>query len=815
MIARARSLPHAALVLAVATLCGVSHASDFTSQRLLVEAQGAERPAWLAPQLTKELRGRMSRLDSSLLANIARTAASKWSGTSSFTLDLFEDASFVIEVQKVERHGREGRFVIHGAITEGGKRTNGTALLSVVDGVIQAEMQTEGGRKFAIQHAGGDLCRISEMDPHAAMGECASQPSDTPPVLTNKADETRASAAMSANTQSANAEAEPAIVDIMIAYTPAFERTMGSVAAVEARAQLAIAVANQMFEASDIKARMRLVHTARVDYVEDGDMSVDLWRFADPTDGYMDEVAQLREQYAADVVHLFESYQEFRRGQATGYPSDYHAVVISGETSLFTHELGHNFGCQHDRDAAGTGGSSYAFGHVFTAADDGRKYGCVMSYTGNAGAQQLLRFSNPNILYKGTPTGIPKGRSDSADNARKVDLTAPMLASMRNADGSTTRMPVFATPPVTSFAATPIGTTSARQNIRLAFAGGSRARPLQVSDFQITGDSDAFLVEIWNPTAGQFLSAPAFTIPENGVMLFVRFRPTREGTAQASIRLNIDDPAYRYTPPPIQLIGNASEPLLKNISTRVAVGTGEDALIGGFIVGGDAPRQVVVRALGPSLATQGIAGALADPTIELYRGADLIAQNDEWVDGMPRESIKWSGVAPTRDLESAVLHTLEPGSYTAVVRGHDGGTGVALVEAYDLETHGASQLRNISTRGRVASGEAVMIGGFILGGATPSRVLVRALGPSLASSGVAGTLGDPSLEIFNAQGNAIAANDNWRSDDERAIEESGAPPSDDREAATLLTLQPGSYTALVRGVNDTTGVGLVEVYKLQ
>jgi hypothetical protein len=462
----------------------------------------------------------------------------------------------------------------------------------------------------------------------------------------------------------------------MIVYTPALEKSLGSSQAVQARAQLAISIANATFAASEIKARVRLAHTAKVNYVENADMSVDLWRLADPTDGYMDDVAPLREQYAADVVHMFGSFDTFRRGQATGYPSDYHAVVISGETGLFVHELGHNFGCQHDRDAAGTGGSSYAFGHVFTGAEDGRRYGCVMSYTGNAGAQQLSRFSNPNISYKGTPTGVPKGRVDSADNARMVDLTAPMLAGFRGADGSSNRMPVFAAPPRLSFPITAPGATTVRQNIRLAFAGASRQRPLRVTDFRVTGDANAFLVEVWDATAQQYLTGADFTIPPNGLTLLVRFRPTRDGAAQAAITFNIDDPAYRYHPPAIQLTGNATVPLLKNVSTRATVGTGDDALIGGFIVGGDAPREIIVRAIGPSLAASGVAGALGDPAIELYRGADLIAQNDEWVDGPPRESIKWTGVAPARDLESAVLARLEPGSYTAVVRGVDGATGV-------------------------------------------------------------------------------------------------------------------------------------------
>ena len=815
MMVRPRVMGWVVLFAAFSTVCPSSDASLSGTRRLIAEAQTTERPAWMATQLRNETRGRMARFDAASLANVAQLAAELPRPQTAFALDLFDNATFDVLVEDVSRFGGEGKFVVRGTLVESGRRTSGTALLSIVDGAIQAELLTEDGRKFAIQHAGDDLCRISEMDPRGSIGECAFQPGTRSAEGKDAAAIRTAVAARTGEMVTAEtADAEPAVVDIMIVYTQAFQQSMGSAAAAEARAQLAIETANQMFAASEIQSRMRLVHTAKVSYVEDADMSVDLWRLADPTDGFMDEVAQLREQYAADVVHLFGSYQNFRRGQATGYPSDYHAVVISGETSLFTHELGHNFGCQHDRNAAGTGGSSYAFGHVFTA-DDGQKYGCVMSYTGNAGAVKLQRFSNPNISYKGTPTGIPKGRVDSADNARMVDLTAPMIAAMRAPDGSGTRMPVFVNPPRLSFPMTAVGATAPPQNTRLAFAGASRGRPLRVTEFRITGDADAFVIEIWDPNTRQYLSGPEFTIPENGLTLFVRFRPVREGTAQAAITFNIDDPAYRYAPPPVQLVGNASAPLLKNISTRVAVGTGDDALIGGFIVGGDAPRDILVRAIGPSLSSQNIPGVLADPTLQLYRGSELIAQNDEWVNGFPRESIKWTGVAPTRDLESALRQRLEPGSYTAVVRGHDGGTGVALVEAYDLETQGGTELLNISTRGRVQSGEEVMIGGFILGGATPNRILLRALGPSLSGAGVSAALDNPALEVFDSQGTAIAANDNWRSDNESAIEATGAPPSDDREAATLLELQPGAYTAVVRGTNNSSGVGLVEVYMLR
>jgi hypothetical protein len=158
---------------------------------------------------------------------------------------------------------------------------------------------------------------------------------------------------------------------------------------------------------------------------------------------------------------------------------------------------------------------------------------------------------------------------------------------------------------------------------------------------------------------------------------------------------------------------------------------------------------------------------------------------------------------------------LDPGSYTAVVRGFAGGTGVGLVEAFDLENNSEAEVANISTRGEVRSGDEVMIGGFILGGGSSRRMLVRALGPSLTSGGVSGTLSDPVLDLYDSQGARLTSNDNWRSDQEQEINGTGIAPEDHREAATLQTLPPGAYTAVVRGAGETTGVALVEVYKLQ
>jgi uncharacterized delta-60 repeat protein len=246
-----------------------------------------------------------------------------------------------------------------------------------------------------------------------------------------------------------------------------------------------------------------------------------------------------------------------------------------------------------------------------------------------------------------------------------------------------------------------------------------------------------------------------------------------------------------------------------NISTRLRVETGDNVLIGGFIITGSQPKKVLMRAIGPSLP---LAGLLANPTLELHDGAGtLITSNDNWMDAPNKQEIIDSTIQPTNDLESAILMTLEPGLYTAIVRGANDTTGIALVEAYDLDLTADSILANISTRGLVQTADNVMIGGIIIVGTDAQEVLLRAIGPSLP---VAGALADPTLELHDKDGVTIASNDDWRRDQEADIMATMIPPTDDAESAILMTLTPDAYTAIVRGKDDTTGIALFEAYQL-
>jgi hypothetical protein len=240
------------------------------------------------------------------------------------------------------------------------------------------------------------------------------------------------------------------------------------------------------------------------------------------------------------------------------------------------------------------------------------------------------------------------------------------------------------------------------------------------------------------------------------------------------------------------------------------VETGDNVLIGGFIVTGTQPKRVIVRAIGPSLP---VAGALADPVLELRNASGgLIQSNDNWRSDQEAEIIATT-IPPDNDLESAIVAVLpaNDSAYTATVRGINGGTGVGLIEVYDLDQTVDSKLANISTRGFVQTGDNVMVGGLIVLGQGPLRVIVRAIGPSLP---VIGALGDPTLELHDGNGVLIAANDNWRTDQESEIIATGIPPSNDLESAIVRDLTPGNYTAIVRGANDVTGIALVEAYGL-
>jgi len=278
-------------------------------------------------------------------------------------------------------------------------------------------------------------------------------------------------------------------------------------------------------------------------------------------------------------------------------------------------------------------------------------------------------------------------------------------------------------------------------------------------------------------------------------------RPTPTATAT---------PPATPTPTPIP-----AQP--QNIATRLRVETGNNVMIAGFIITGNASRSVLFRGIGPSLIASGLGDVLLDPVLEL-RGSNgaLILQNNDWKDTQ-RALIEGTIYEPTDDRESVIIASLQPGAHTAILTGNEQTTGVGLVEVYDNDQGIDVQLANISTRGFVQTGDNVMIGGFILGGSTSNtRVAIRGIGPSLVQSGISNVLADPTLELHDSNGTTLTANDDWRDDplSSSQLTFHNLALQDSRESGIFTSLAPGAYTAILAGNNGGTGIGLIEIYNI-
>jgi len=343
------------------------------------------------------------------------------------------------------------------------------------------------------------------------------------------------------------------------------------------------------------------------------------------------------------------------------------------------------------------------------------------------------------------------------------------------------------------------------------------------------GFPDAAIVLTFQDATGNVIGTDSFFYTGNGTLTWHGYQ---FGTPVKTITRTASDGVEGFAFDGLQATVAGTPSYLGNISTRSFVQTGENVMIGGFIVQGTGTKSVIIRAIGPELTQYGISNALANPTLELHNSAGaLIGSNDNWqttiiggiITSNQVSDIQNSGHAPTAANESAIIANLAPGNYTAIVRGVSNTIGVALVEAYDLSPDTTSVLGNISTRGFVQTGENVMIGGFIVQGTGTKSVIIRAIGPELAQYGITNALANPTLELHDAAGALIGSNDNWQttiiggiitSNQVSDIQNSGHAPTEANESAIIANLAPGSYTAIVRGVSNTTGVALVEVYDL-
>jgi outer membrane protein assembly factor BamB len=266
------------------------------------------------------------------------------------------------------------------------------------------------------------------------------------------------------------------------------------------------------------------------------------------------------------------------------------------------------------------------------------------------------------------------------------------------------------------------------------------------------------------------------------------------------------------------VFGLFNPPRLANVSARAQVGTGDNVLIAGFIIEGSAGRTLVIRGIGPSLNIGGLplAGTLQDPVLELRDSTGaVVATNDNWADDPQSGEISAIGLAPTDPRESAMLVTLNSDTYTVILHGISDSTGIGLVELYDISEAPNATLANLSWRGFVGSGDDALIAGMIVTGIAPQNIIIRAIGPDLASNGVSADLADPSLELHDGNGAVLASNDNWRTDQEAEIIATGLQPASDLDAAIVTALPAGNYTAIVRGTGNSTGVALFESYALR
>lgn len=684
-------------------------------------------------------------------------------------------------------------------------------------GLWVAEFVLSPHRRWTLEDDGGGLQLLRSVGPQKAPA-CAT--CQGPRKFASMIARPAAAPAISLSASPASVQT----FDLLIAYTQRALLSAGSVAALEASFDLGLARSNAVYANSGLPLRGRIVGTVAAEFTEVGSIYLNLDRArSDPSlraqrdalgahfVSVAIEVLPESQKYGAgDLLPTFSA----RWGLVHGYSVIDHRLLREGPVVL-THELGHNMGCDHELVLATPARiRAEAVGWSFLAPNF-HDYCTVMGHQGVL----IERFSDPARYYQGTATG----KLGVANNSSIVRRAMPYFLRFRP-------RPPPARAQVRTLVAEASFQAGTAAELVFSRSGGVPELPLEVFPLFTFGSPEAdFQMEGLEPSG---LGTFSLTIPAGATERRVRILP--RGAASAD------------TPPPARpvllslatsedydyelgesaaaeftvrdrgpYLAHVPRAAFLNLSSRLWVGEGDAAGIAGFVLRGDAAKRCLIRALGPSLGDFGVSGVLDDPTLELRDAAGrLVAANQAWGEDGAAAEVVATGLAPVQPGECALLRTLAPGAYTALVRGTGAGTGVALIEVYDLEPSATTQPVNLSTRGRVASGDAVLIAGFVLTGDQTRRILVRALGPSLADFAVGDALADPALELRDASGNLVAENDQWQSTQATEIRESGFAPRQAREAALIRMLAPGSYTALVRGVGPPTGIGLVEVYDL-
>jgi hypothetical protein len=510
---------------------------------------------------------------------------------------------------------------------------------------------------------------------------------------------------------------------------------------------------------------------------------------------------------AADQWMLIATWTSV--GGIASAPGNDSVVSNTDPVTAVLHELGHNFGLSHDRitDNASDGNGRYDYGYQFRynpknfgGSDYDYTFGDLMSYGG-----PLPYFSNPHISFTGNELGagsvtdtnryvlgVDVDQPKAAYGARYLSEHVAELAAYRSTPGQV--FPAIAAQPPST---TTVG-AGASVHLSVTATGTNLTYQWRKNAAAIAGATGTSL-DVGNLTAADQANYDCVVTNALGSAI----------TGATSVYVSSGPIASR----------------LVDISTRSPVATGDAVQIAGFVISGTIPKTVLIRASGPTLAALGVQGALVDPTIELHGPTGTIGFNDNWsTDTLIAEQIRTAaaqiGAYPwaTGSKDAALLVTLNPGVYSAIVAGKSGGSGVALVEVYEI-SGGPSAMANISTRSQVGTGDAVQIAGFVVTGTSPKTLLIRAAGPTLAALGVQGALIDPTIELHNTSA-AIAFNDDWSSDAAKAdaIRAAGLTvgaygwATGSKDAALLVTLNPGVYSAIVAGKSGGSGVALVEVY---